>query len=86
MLDITGDAARICSESVRQLSLLAASRLPRVSKDDDGGVSIALETPADDDDIVYHDGSPVLAVPTEITDEVSELTLDVSDEGVFVLT
>lgn len=85
MLEITGDAARICSESVRQLSLLAVSRLPRVDKDDNGSVTISLQEPEDGDEIVYHDGAAVLAVPQEFAGEVSEMTLDVTDDGMFVL-
>ena len=84
MLQITNDAAHICNESVRQLSLLANSKLLRINKDGNG-VSITLETPQDRDEIVVHCGSPVVAVPNEIADELSDMTLDVSREGVFVL-
>jgi hypothetical protein len=85
MLQITSDAAHICSESVRQLSVLAHTKLPRFNKHS-GGVSIALESPQSGDEIVYYDDRAVLAVPEEITGELSDLTLDVSKEGIFVLT
>ena len=84
MLQITNDAAHICNESVRQLSLLANSKLLRINKDGKG-VSITLEAPQDRDEIVHHCGSPVVAVPDEIAGELSDMTLDVSKEGLFVL-
>ena len=84
MLQITNEAAHICNESVRQLSLLANTKLLRFNRDGKG-VSIALETPQDRDEIVHHDGRPVLAVPDEIAGELSDLTLHVSKEGIFVL-
>jgi hypothetical protein len=84
MLQITNDAAHICNESVRQLSLLANSKLLRINKDGNG-VSITLEAPQDRDEIVRYCGRPVVAVPDEIAGELSDMTLDVSKEGVFVL-
>jgi len=86
MLSITSDAARLCRESVRQFSLLAHTKLLRFHKDSHGGVSIALEARQSGDEIVYHHGNAVLAVPENIASELSELTLDVSGEGIFVLT
>jgi hypothetical protein len=84
MLNITSDAARVCSESVRQLSVLAHTKLPRFTTDG-RGVSIVLEAPKSGDEIVYYGGKAVLAVPEDIADDLSDLTLDVSDEGIFVL-
>ena len=84
MLKITSDAARVCRESVRQLSLLANTKLLRFNKDR-RGVSIALETPQSGDEIVYCRGNAVLAVPEHMANELSNMTLDVSDEGIFVL-
>ena len=84
MLQITNDAAHICNESVRQLSPLWKTKVLRFHKDREG-VSIALEAPQDGDEIVVHCGSPVVAVPDEIAGELSDMTLDVSKEGVFVL-
>ena len=84
MLQITNDAAHICNESVRQLSPLWKSKMLRLHKDGEG-VSISLEVPQDRDEIVVHCGSPVVAVPNEIAGELSDMTLDVSKEGVFVL-
>ena len=84
MLQITSDAAHIFNESIRQLSLLANTKLLRFNRDGKG-VSIALETPQNWDEIVHHDGKPVLAVPDEMADELSDMTLHVSKEGIFVL-
>ena len=84
MLQITNDAAHICNESVRQLSPLWKTKMLRFHKDGER-VSIALEVPQDRDEIVVHCGSPVVAVPDEIAGELSDMTLDVSKEGVFVL-
>lgn len=74
----------MCSESVRQMSILADTKLMRFGKDK-RGVSIALETPKTGDEIVYYRGSAILAVPGHIADEVSAMTLDLSEEGLFVL-
>ena len=84
MLQITSDAAHICNESVRQLSLLVNTKLLRFNRDREG-VSIALEPPQDWDEIVHYDGRPLLAVPDEIAGELSDMTLHVSEEGIFVL-
>lgn len=84
MLQITSDAAHICNESVRQLSLLANTKLLRFNRDREG-VSIALESPQNWDEIVYYDGRAVLAMPEEIAGELSDMTLHVSKEGIFVL-
>ncbi len=84
MLQITNDAAHICNESVRQLSPLWKTKVLRFHKDGEC-VSIALEAPQDRDEIVHHCGSPVVAVPDEIAGELSDMTLDVSKEGLFVL-
>ena len=84
MLQITSDAAHICRESVRQLSLLANTKMLRFNRDGEG-VSIALESPQIWDEIVHYDGNALLAVPEEIAGELSDMTLRVSKEGVFVL-
>jgi hypothetical protein len=84
MLQITSDAAHICNESVRQFSLLANTKRLRLSRDGKG-VSIALETPQNWDEIVHYDGNAVLAVSDEMAGELSDMTLRVSEEGVFVL-
>jgi len=84
MISITSDAARVCRESIRQLSILANAKLLRLRRDC-GRASIALEIPQRGDDIVFHEGIPVLAVPNDVAKELTSMTLDVSDEGVFVI-
>lgn len=84
MLNITNRAARICCESVRQLSVLANTKVLRFNKDS-RGVSIVLESPQTGDEIVHYEGNAVLAVPDQMARELSSMTLDVSDEGIFVL-
>ena len=84
MLQITSGAAHICIESVRQFSLLANTKMLRLGRDGKG-VSIALETPQNGDEIIHRDGASVLAVSDEMAGELSDMTLRVSEEGVFVL-
>lgn len=85
MIAITNDAARVCYESVRQLSLLGTSKLMRIRKDG-SRATIALEPRRSGDRLVTHNGTAVLAVPKRVAKELSNLTLDVSKEGVFVLS
>jgi hypothetical protein len=84
MISITTDAARVCRESIRQFSILANAKLLRL-REDRGRASIALEVPQSGDDIVFHQGIPVLAVPSDVAKALSSMTLDVSDEGIFVI-
>jgi hypothetical protein len=85
MLNITSNAARICSETVRQLSVSAKTKLPRFNKDG-SSVSLSLEPPQGGDEIVYFKDKAVLAVPDEIGIALSGMTLDLKENGIFVLT
>lgn len=85
MLTISNSAMHLCRETLRQMPLYSDTRLLRI--DDDGGrVAIAFDSPRDDDEIVNHDGEPVLAVPQELADMLSGLTLRVADNGHLVLS
>lgn len=86
MLEVSDDAMRICRETVRQLSgTQAKTKYLRLTKEDDC-VSIALEVPKSDDQIVKHHGQPIIAVPEGFADMLSSRTLDVRTDGAFVLT
>lgn len=85
MLNITDDAGLICSETVRQLSVEANTKLLRFNKGG-SGVSISFEFPRRGDEIVHHDGRAVLAVPDNLCGKLSDMTLDVSKEGRLVLS
>ena len=85
MLHVTQDAMDICSATVRQLSTQPNTKCLRLIKSD-RGVAISFELPRSDDELVRHHGIAVLAVPERVADELSEKSLDVSDDGRFVLS
>lgn len=85
MLQVTQDALEICSATVRQLSSQAHSKCLRLIKRDDG-VAMSFELPRSDDELVHDQGYAVLAVPEKTAEELSELTLDVRNDGRFILS
>jgi len=86
MLEVSDDAMRICRETIRQLSgTQAKTKYLRFTREDDC-VSISLEVPQRDDQIVKHNGQPIIAVPEVLSDKLSSRTLDVRRDGAFVLT
>lgn len=85
MLHVTQDALQICSATVRQLSTQANSKCLRLIERE-GGVSMSFEIPRSDDELVHDQGFAVLAVPQKSVEALSELTLDVRDDGRFVLS
>ncbi len=85
MLHITNDAKRICSATVRQLVGEGAVKCLRLVKHGDGA-SIAFEVPRNDDEIIQHKGLAVLAIPHGVARSLSGRTLDVNDDGRFVIS
>ncbi len=85
MLQVTQDALEICSATVRQLSTQANTKCLRIIECQDG-VSISFELPRSDDELVHDLGFAVLAVPRRSVEGLSEMTLDVRDDGRFILS
>jgi len=85
MLNITADARRICSATVRQLSGTGAIKCLRLVLEE-GNTSIFFDVPRASDEIVHHDGLPILAVPEPLARSLAGRTLDVKDDGQFVIT
>ena len=85
MLHITNDAKRICSATIRQMVGEGAVKCLRLIKHGDGA-SISFEVPRSDDEIVQHKGLAVLAIPEAVADALSGRTLDVNDDGRFVIS
>lgn len=85
MLQVTQDALAICRATVRQLDMLANTKCLRLIEREDG-VAISFELPRIDDELVHDRGFAVLAVPENIVDTLSNLTLDVRDDGRFILS
>ena len=50
------------------------------------GASISFEVPRSDDEIVQHKGLAVLAIPEGVAEALSGRTLDVNDDGRFVIS
>lgn len=85
MLHVTQDALQICSATVRQLSTQANTKCLRLIEREDG-IAMSFELPRSDDDLVHDQGSVVIAVPEKSREALSAMTLDVRDDGRFVLS
>lgn len=85
MLQVTEDALQIVSATVRQMSPEANTKCLRLIECD-AAVSIYFEPPRSDDELVHDQGYAVLAVPEKSVEALSEMTLDVRDDGRFVLS
>jgi hypothetical protein len=57
----------------------------RLIRNDDGA-SISFEVPRSDDEIIQHKGLAVLAIPEGVAEALSGRTLDVKDDGRFVIS
>lgn len=62
----------------------AVKCLRLISNDD--GASISFEVPRSDDEIIQHKGLAVLAIPEGVAEALSGRTLDVRDDGRFVIS
>ena len=85
MLHITNDAKRICSATIRQMVGEGAVKCLRLVEDRDGA-SISFEVPRSSDEIVEHKGLAVLAIPEDMAQTLAGMTLDVNDDGRFVIS
>jgi len=85
MLQVTQDAMAICRMTVRQLDMLADAKCLRLIKGEDG-IAMSIELPRSDDELVHNQGIAVLAIPKKVASALSEMTLDVRDDGRFVLS
>lgn len=85
MLHITNDAKQICSATIRQMVGEGAVKCLRLIQHDDGA-SISFEVPRSGDQIVEHKGLAVLAIPQAVAQSLAGMTLDVNDDGRFVLS
>lgn len=85
MLHITKDAKRICSATIRQMVGEGAVKCLRLIRNE-GGASISFEVPRSDDEIIQHKGLAVLAIPEGVAEALSGRTLDVNDDGRFVIS
>lgn len=84
-LNVSNNAMRICTETVRQMAFPASTKLLRFVKSGNK-LSIHFEVPRSDDQIVRDEGLAVFAVPSAIAAELSGMTLDVNDDGCLVLS
>lgn len=85
MLHITKDAKRICSATIRQMVGEGAVKCLRLIRNENGA-SISFEVPRSDDEIIQHKGLAVLAIPEGVAEALSGRTLDVKDDGRFVIS
>lgn len=85
MIRISDDAMMLCNETVRQLAGAQTDSKCLRLLNDDGRIAISFELPRNDDTIVSHDGQSVLAVPGQVADLLAGKTLDLDDDGAFVI-
>lgn len=85
MIHISDDAMKLCRDTVQQLSgAQTNSKCLRLIKRG-RRLSISFEVPRNDDAIVHYRGQSVVAVPEDVADDLSGKTLDLSDDGTFVI-
>jgi hypothetical protein len=85
MIHITDSAMTLCRLTVQQLAgAQTNSKCLRLLKDDDR-LSISFEMPRSEDTIVHHRGQSVLAVPGEVAGDLAGMTLDLAEDGSFVI-
>jgi hypothetical protein len=76
----------LCHDTVRQLAgAQTRSKCLRLLKRD-RGVSLSFEIPRNEDMIVHHNGLSVIAVSEEVAEDLAGKTLDLADDGSFVIT
>lgn len=86
MLHITNDALRVCEATIQELSgAQARTRCLRFFRFEHG-MSVSLEFPRSDDEIVRSNGQAILAIPPEFVGLLSQMTLDVHDDGNLFLS
>ncbi|NNF15429.1 MAG: hypothetical protein HKN70_01720 [Gammaproteobacteria bacterium] len=85
MLHVTQDALELCGAMVRQLATQANIKCLRLVERE-GGMAMSFELPQGDDEVVQDRGNAVLAIPEGFMDGRSDLTLDVEDDGRFILS
>lgn len=85
MLQVTDNAMAICNATVRQLSTGAGIKCLRLVAQE-GNIALSFECPRDGDEVLQRNGYAVLALPANTPDGVSEMTLDVEDDGRFTLS
>lgn len=85
MIHITRPAMALCRKTVQQLAgAQTDSKCLRLLQRD-GVFSISFEVPRSDDRIVHHNGQSIVAVPSDVVDRLSGRTLDLTDDGSFVI-
>lgn len=85
MLHVTNDAKRICSATIRQMVGEGAVKCLRLITHEDGA-SISFEVPRSGDEVIEHKGLAVLAIPDDVAQTLSGMTLDVNNDGRFVIS
>jgi len=85
MINVSKDALQVCRATVQQLCMQINTKCLRLIEQDEG-VALSIELPRNDDQVVHDQGIAVLAVPEKSARALSGMTLDVMDDGTFVLS
>lgn len=85
MIQISANAMQLCGNIVEKLSGAQTNSKCLRLIERGGRISMSFEVPRNDDEIVYYKGQSVVAVPEDVADALSSKTLDLSDDGTFVI-
>ncbi len=85
MIHVSDDAMAMCRATVRQLAGAQTNSKCLRLLADDSRLSISFEMPRTEDTIVHHNGQSVLAVPAQVAADLAGRTLDLADDGSFII-
>ena len=78
-LSVTERAAEALHETLDSMAHEPQQVLRLVSRDE--GFTLAVEEPGDDDEVISHNGTAVLAVERQVTSQLDGLTMDVDESS-----
>lgn len=86
MIQVTEKAMKVCHATKQQLAgAQTQSKCLRLLRNGNQ-LSISFEVPKSDDEIVEHNGQSVVAIPGNVAEDLSGMTLDVARDGRFVIS
>lgn len=85
MIHITDNAMALCRMTVQKLAGAQTNSKCLRLLHHDGRLSISFEMPHNEDTIVHHGSQSVLAVPEDVASDLEGKTLDLADDGTFVI-
>lgn len=82
MLNISEDAMAMCHATIIQLSdSQSHSKCLRFKQDTNQALALAFDNPRKSDEIIRHNGVAVFALPEKLVGILSDMTLDIDENG-----